>query len=190
MRGLRCAAICLAVSRRPPFLRWAVMPVARKLWLPMRVLMPAAPEAGSVLSLGSPAPITQQLGDRRAGASPIRGFHGLGAPCSDAAGAFVRRIRQRSSSGNLPSASSGQPRGIDDTGVRSATSDQHKQARQLVVAHYYHRPPTLPRQASDKPRSVTSLLVRSVTFLSVICTSKSHNIEFWKIGVLPLRTLN
>lgn len=41
-----------------------MIPVARKLWLPMRVLMPAASEAGSVLSLGSPAaPITQQLGD-------------------------------------------------------------------------------------------------------------------------------
>ncbi len=63
-------------------------------------LMPTASRAGSVLSLGSPAaPITQQLGDRRAGACPIRGFHGLGMPCSVAAGAFVRRIRQRSSSG-------------------------------------------------------------------------------------------
>ena len=49
----------------------------------------------------------------------------------------------------------------------------HRQARRLVVAHYDHRHPTPPRQASGKPRSMTSLSVRPVTFLSVIYTITS-----------------
>jgi hypothetical protein len=48
-------------------------------------------------------------------------------------------------------------------------------AGQVVAAHRDHRHPTTPRQASGKPRSVTSLSVRPVTFLSVIYSCDSCN---------------
>jgi hypothetical protein len=95
-----------------------------------------------------------------------------------------RRIRQAHSSGafvngaaagNLPSASSVSP-AVSTTDRHPVSNiDQRRQARQPVVAHYHHLPPTLPRQASRTPRSMTSQSVRPATFLSVIYTSKPHN---------------
>jgi hypothetical protein len=87
-------------------------------------LMPAASEAGSVRSLGSPAaPITQQLGDRRAERAQFGVFMDwvylvLSRPAYSS-GAFVNGA----AAGNLPSASSGQSRGIDD---RQASGQQHR----------------------------------------------------------------
>jgi hypothetical protein len=51
----------------------------------------------------------------------------------------------------------------------------------LVAAHRDHRYSTSPRQASRKPRGVTSQSVRPVTFLSVIYNKTSHSVVFWKI---------
>ena len=42
MRVEMWLAMAAAFSSVPPFLRYAVIPVARKVWLPTRVAMPAA----------------------------------------------------------------------------------------------------------------------------------------------------
>jgi hypothetical protein len=42
VRALSWFAICCAISSLPPFRKYSVMPVARKVWHPIFVLMPAS----------------------------------------------------------------------------------------------------------------------------------------------------